>query len=213
MSSKHSSNCLKHWINSTYLTLERINDLQKKFRNNKPFEHLELKNFFKKEKITPLLNAVNREVFYEKQADLFHFKQTSDLACSYNPVIKQLRDFLKSKEFTEYLTKITRVHLFSNVLDMHGTLYQNTDYLLCHDDQLQGRKIAYLYYLSTLKKKQGGALTFFSSKKKIPEKITRRIIPVFNTFVLFKVSPVSFHAIEEVTADTKRVAITGWFHG
>ena len=65
---------------------------------------------------------------------------------------------------------------------MAGTLYVDTDYLLCHDDQLEGRKIAYLFYLSDMKETDGGSLNLFASKNRVPTTIERKIIPKFNTF-------------------------------
>jgi len=33
------------------------------------------------------------------------------------------------------------------------------------------------------------------------------------SFVLFEVSPNSFHAVSELIVDKKRYALAGWFHG
>ena len=95
---------------------------------------------------------------------------------------------------------------------MSASLYLKTHYLLPHDDRLERRRIAYLYYLSTLAKKDGGALALYDSKNKKPTEIVKKIVPQFNTFAFFEVSGRSFHEVEEIVSDKQRIAISGWFH-
>jgi Rps23 Pro-64 3,4-dihydroxylase Tpa1-like proline 4-hydroxylase len=78
---------------------------------------------------------------------------------------------------------------------------------------LEGRSIAYVFYLSTLNKSEGGSLGLYSSKNKKPIKIAKRIQPEFNSFIFFKVSDISFHEVEEITSKKSRVSINGWLHG
>lgn len=182
-------------------------------KSTKPFPHLILKNFLPKPQAIELLKALKDEPFELKQSDLFCLYQTKDLISSTNPIINQFRESLSSKEFTTYLTKITNIKIKPNIIDMAGTIYTDTNYLLPHDDQLEKRKIAYIYYLSTLTKNDGGALAFYNSKHNQPTSITKRIQPVFNTLILFPVTTTSFHEVEEVITDKQRIAISGWFHG
>jgi len=107
---------------------------------------------------------------------------------------------------------LTTTPLKPHVIDISATLYEDTDFLLCHDDQLEGRKIAYFYYLSSLKKKEGGRLNLLAVDQGKPTAIATSIIPTFNTFACFLVSERSFHEVEEVIRDTQRIAISGWFH-
>ena len=45
--------------------------------------------------------------------------------------------------------------------------YLHSDTLLCHDDELEGRRIAYIYYLvDNWKEADGGALDLFSVEGK-----------------------------------------------
>ena len=181
--------------------------------HSKPFPHLILQNFLPKPQAIELLKALKDEPFEIKQSDLFCIYQTKDLISSTNPIINQFRESLSSKEFTTYLTKITNIKIKPNTIDMAGTIYTDTNYLLPHDDQLEKRKIAYIYYLSTLTKNDGGALAFYNSKHNQPTSITKRIQPVFNTLILFPVTTTSFHEVEEVITNKQRIAISGWFHG
>lgn len=54
-----------------------------------------------------------------------------------------------SEDFRKALQLITGVELFSLSADVALTanIYENTDRLLCHDDELEGRRIAFILYL------------------------------------------------------------------
>lgn len=201
-----------NWINQKYVSLPEIERFKTSFQTAKPFPYLEFKNFFQPEKIIEIVKALAEEKFSPQQADLFQFKQTGDLSATKNKVLQEFRIFLSSAEFTSYLSHITSTHLKPKVIDMSGTLYEDTDYLLCHDDQLEGRKIAYFLYLSDVDKNDGGALHLFSSKDGVPTEAAATIIPKFNTFSFFLVSEKSFHEVAEVVRDVQRIAISGWFH-
>jgi Rps23 Pro-64 3,4-dihydroxylase Tpa1-like proline 4-hydroxylase len=204
---------LRDWLNEEYLQEKKIKELYRKFKSNKPFPYLELRDFIKDGKVRVLSRALSHEPFSPKESDLFKFAQTHDFVSTSNTVLKEFRDFLASKELILFMEKITGERLKSGTVDCGGSLYQKTDYLLPHDDQLEGRKIAYIYYLSTLTKNDGGALEMLGSKNKKATKVVKKLYPSFNTFKLFKVSPISFHQVEEVVSENQRISINGWFHG
>lgn len=52
----------------------------------------------------------------------------------------------------------------------------------------------------------------YENENGIPNKIKHKLIPTANTFVIFKVSPDSFHKVDEILTDKKRYSLTGWFH-
>ena len=90
------------------------------------------------------------------------------------------------------------------------------DALLCHDDQLSGRRIAFALYLvpEDWALVDGGTLDVFASNADGPTHVERRFVPATGKLVIFKVSSVSFHRVSEVVAQSRtRVAISGWFHG
>lgn len=61
---------------------------------------------------------------------------------------------------------------------------------MCHDDQLDGRRIAFILYLNReWKDNYGGALELFDvdDTGTSPDKIVRRIMPRFNTLAFFEV--------------------------
>lgn len=224
---------LSGYLSQKYLSLPEIDRFRTTFLSQKPFPYLEFKNFFRPEKLISILKALAEEQFHPQQADLFQFKQTGDWSATKNTVMRnspkanfcdarkvtaflsvlqEFRAFLSSPEFVAYLSYITSTNLKPKVIDMSGTLYEDTDYLLCHDDQLEGRKIAYFLYLSDLDKNDGGALNLFSSKDGIPMEVGATIIPKFNTFSFFLVSEKSFHEVTEVVRKVQRIAVSGWFH-
>ncbi|XP_054706181.1 prolyl 3-hydroxylase OGFOD1-like isoform X2 [Uloborus diversus] len=93
-------------------------------------------------------------------------------------------------------------------------LHHRDDHLLCHDDLLEDRRIAFIYYLtSDWSLEDGGSLDLFEAMNGEPGEIKESIVPELNKFVFFEVSPVSFHQVAEVKTENKRLAISGWFHG
>ncbi len=175
-----------------------------------PFPHIIIGDFLIKEKVEQILQAVQQEEFIQKDADLFQFKQTNDLEHSKNRILQSFRkellnDILKIEELTN--TKLKK-----NKIDFAASLYQDTDYLLCHDDQLEKRKVAYIYYLTSLKKTEGGTLNLFASKNNLPLTIAKKIVPQKNTIIFFEVLPTSFHEVEEIIKTVDRLSINGWFY-
>src|SRR3989344_4683194 len=203
---------LLKWLSAKYLSFPDIERFKTAFLSAKPFPYLEFKNFFQPEKVIEIVKALAEEKLIPQQADLFQFKQTGDLSAAKNKVLQEFRTFLSSTEFISYMKYLTSSVLKPQSIDMSGTLYEDTDYLLCHDDQLEGRKIAYFLYLSDVDKNDGGALNLFSSKEGVPTDVGATILPKFNTFSFFLVSEKSFHEVAEVVRDVQRIAISGWLH-
>ncbi len=192
------------WVNPVYL--KNVSGLKKQFSSNKPFPHLVLGSFFTK-KISNTAKQLLKEKFHEQNSDLFQFQQTDDCKNAKLPAVKDFYKFFSSKEFIQFISQITNTKL--KFIDMSGFIYDDTDYLLPHDDRLSGRKIAYILNLTeNFTRADGGALQFFKGRK-----IIKSIPPTFNTFTIFKVSPNSLHQVQEILSDKKRISFAGWFHG
>lgn len=71
------------------------------------------------------------------------------------------------------------------------------DFLLCHDDELESRRIAFILYLSKdWKREYGGNLDLFSATKDVhPDKVVKSLVPEFNKFAFFEVDAKSFHQV------------------
>jgi Rps23 Pro-64 3,4-dihydroxylase Tpa1-like proline 4-hydroxylase len=151
--------------------------------------------------------------FTHKESDLFSLAQTADFADTTNKTLAEFRAFLRSPEWTAYLRTLTGVALTGLQLDSGASLYLDKDYLLCHDDQVTGRKIAYIFYLGpNFTARDGGALALLDTKSGKPGAVVKRLAPQYNTLVMFTVSSKSWHAVEEVTSAKPRISINGWFH-
>lgn len=205
-------NSLSVWINPQHLKQKNIDQYQQLFSRNKPFPHLQLKNLFRQEKVRQLLTALTTEPFGNRESDLYTFFQTNDFSKTKNKALHQFRIFLSSSVFVDYISRITGQKLKYNSIDMSASAYERTHYLLPHDDQVEWRRIAYSFYLTSLNKSDGGALAVYGSEKNKPTTIVKKICPTVNTFVFFLVSKKSFHEVEEVITNKRRLAISGWFH-
>lgn len=207
---------MQDWINPRYLGTLYVEKLRKEFHQNKPFPHLVLRDFCFREKMIGVLKALSKEPLYEKESDLFQFMQTGDLSITNDKVLQEFCQFLSSVDFITYLRCLTGLKIsydnYGKIVDFFGSVYQDTDYLLCHDDFLEGRKIAFNVYLSNFDAGEGGSLNLLSSKQGKPWKVVKKIIPRFNTFAFFAVSKTSFHEVEEVLVEKQRIALSGWWH-
>lgn len=201
-----------NWLNNKYRNTKAIAELNKKFKNHSPFSHIEMHDFLNPEKVKTILKALKKEEFLEKESDLFKFMQTHDFKTVDNKELKEFYHFLSSEAFITFIEAITELKI-STKIDMSASLYQNTDFLLPHDDRLEKRKIAYMLYLTELKVNEGGKLLLYKTKAGHPSEPEEAITSKFNTFIIFKVSEKSFHEVEEVIANTQRITIGGWFHG
>ena len=204
---------ITNWLSPHILEKEKIKEMQNAFRANPPFPHLFISKFIQEEKAKKLLASLKKEPFEKKQSDLFSLSQTQDFATTSQAILQEFYELFQSKEFTKMISIITGIKLKGKIIDMAGSLYEDTDFLLCHDDQLQGRKIAYIYYLSEdFTEKDGGALALLDENKGNPSKVIQRYLHVWNSMVIFKVSPQSWHEVEEVLSTKKRYAIEGWLY-
>ena len=201
---------LHEWINSKYLNETEINKISTNFIRSKPYPNFNLPNFFNKNKLTKLKNEVLKEKYELVDKDLFTLSHTKDLISSKNPIIIEFHELLSSKEFISLIENITCEKL-SNKVDMQSHSMTQGNYLLFHNDVVEGRKIAYITYLSNLNPEDGGRLQLYDVKN--PSKPISQIVPKFNSFACFKVSNKSLHDVEEIKSKKQRLTIGGWFYG
>ncbi|KAI1890001.1 hypothetical protein AGOR_G00168710 [Albula goreensis] len=180
-----------------------------------PFPHCVLSNFIQNQ---TFLENLERELldlnFHEKSNDLYKFKQSDDLKKRKEAHIAGLRSVL-FEQFRSWLAEVLQVELEATV-DISCAKYEYTDVLLCHDDELEGRRIAFILYLvPPWEQKDGGTLDLFSTDENYqPQTIVKSLVPAWNKLVFFEVSPVSFHQVSEVISEDKcRLSVSGWFHG
>lgn len=51
----------------------------------------------------------------------------------------------------------------NDTVDLTSSVYKYTDYLLCHDDELEDRRIAFVLYLTEFDAHDGGTLELLSA--------------------------------------------------
>lgn len=162
------------------------------------------------------LNELKHELtqlnFEKKINDLYQFEQSKGLEKCSLPQICKFKKFLQT-DVLEWMKNITKLPL-TNKVDISCSSYTLTDHLLCHDDELEGRRIAYVFYLvPEWFEEDGGNLDLFGTVDGRPDEVCKSIVPKWNNFVFFEVSQFSFHQVSEVLTSKKRIALSGWFHG
>ena len=183
---------------------------------NKPFPCCVIPNFISNEDyVSDLKSELLNLEFHEKSNDLYKFSQSDDLKKSKSKLVKNMNKILYT-DFLSWLRQVTGID-FNDTMDMSCAKYQYTDVLLCHDDELEGRRIAFIYYLvpPSWVAEDGGTLDMFTTDENgQPSCITRQLVPSYNSLVFFEVTPISFHQVSEVISESKcRLSISGWFHG
>uniref|UniRef100_T2M9H1 uS12 prolyl 3-hydroxylase n=1 Tax=Hydra vulgaris TaxID=6087 RepID=T2M9H1_HYDVU len=181
-----------------------------------PFPCCTIKNFLKNvDYVNELKNELLQLDFIPKSNDLYQFKQSRDLNNAKSKNIAILREQLFGL-FRTWLKDVTKISL-NNTVDMSCAIYENSDVLLCHDDELEGRRIAFVYYLvpQDWNANDGGSLDLFETNSNgEPSDIKRILVPSFNSLVFFEVTEKSFHQVSEVLSNSKsRLTVSGWFHG
>ncbi|KAM9374044.1 prolyl 3-hydroxylase OGFOD1 [Phaethornis superciliosus] len=162
----------------------------------------------------PLREELQGLGFRGRRTDLLSLRQSRELGGRPEPHIAALRHAL-SEEFRAWLSAVTQIEL-EPTIDISCSKYEYTDVLLCHDDELEGRRIAFILYLvPPWEKSDGGTLDLYSTDEHSqPQQIVKSLVPSWNTLVFFEVSPVSFHQVSEVLSEEKcRLSVSGWFHG
>ena len=93
---------------------------------------------------------------------MYDFYQSGDLnKCEDSDSVKQFRELMTDQEFHSWLEDLTGIQGIHSNIDMSAAIYQDGSYLQCHDDKLEGRRIAYIYYLvpEDWSEKDGGIKT------------------------------------------------------
>ncbi|CAH8609024.1 unnamed protein product [Schistosoma rodhaini] len=206
-----------------------------KFDNFVQFKQEMAETMDTKQMVQSVEEEAEKLPFLRRGNDLFAFYQSCDVInlCSNEknssntskfPLLVSFRTFLLNCVLP-WLKDITGIPLYENKVDLTSSLYKHGDYLLCHDDKLEGRRVAFIWYLvpdSWDSQIDGGELQLYESQpitddnsdeNFFPTQISTTIPPKRNMFMFFEVSPRSFHQVAEVFGYSKRLSLHGWFHG
>jgi hypothetical protein len=157
--------------------------------------------------LTPVLQCLDTFTYKERYTDLYKMYQTEEiLSAELNECLSNLFPFSRNDEF-----EISGLYLSSQI-------YEKSSYLLCHDDQLDDRLFAFVFYLHTkddVSAEDGGTLDLFKRNALgEPDGVVDQILPKRLSLALFEVSPRSFHQVSEVLgAGFVRRSLGGWIRG
>eukprot|EP00475_Leptophrys_vorax_P011112 TRINITY_DN1765_c0_g1_i1.p1 TRINITY_DN1765_c0_g1~~TRINITY_DN1765_c0_g1_i1.p1 ORF type:complete len:544 (-),score=136.51 TRINITY_DN1765_c0_g1_i1:97-1698(-) len=218
--------------NPELLSQDSISKLSSEYAETVPFKHAVLDNLFNDE----LLRNVRMECLTQlhatlKETDIYKVWQTGDLKNIDGldndekeklKHLMQLRACLYSEQFRSFISSVTGCgELAGDKFDLSVNVYRDGGHLLCHDDVIGTRRIAYIIYLTNpdepWKESQGGQLELYAVKPGTnqPEHSPCKTVgPVWNRLAMFNVVPgTSFHSVREVVnSEMHRVSITGWLH-
>jgi hypothetical protein len=189
-----------------------------KFRSAAPFPHLLMPGLLRRGALDALERALRSEVAYHvKENDLFSFRQSSDLAgAGASGAIAAVVRAIYSESFRSVVSSITGAPALHATIDLTSSVYGRAQHLLCHDDELSTRRIAYILYLvpEDWCAAEGGTLDLFTVDSALqPNGVLTRVVPQRNTLLLFEVCDRSYHQVAEVLGSRERLTIGGWFHG
>ncbi|VVC45023.1 Hypothetical protein CINCED_3A023091 [Cinara cedri] len=153
--------------------------------------------------------------FKKRTCDLYSFSQSSDfyrISNKNKPIeVQQLLEVLVQikQKISTYLGQ-----KFNNSISVSCSKYDIGDYLLCHDDRVDDRRVAFIYYLNyDWLSEWGGSLDIYSVDKHYnANSILQNIVPEFNAFLFFPVGNFTYHQVSENISKFPRITINGWFH-
>ena len=180
---------------------------------SRPFKHVVVKNFLDPPTLDLVIDALAGLEYDFKESDLFSYWASIDLTDINHPAINILRDDLGGEIWRKKVAESFKVKKLSNI-DMAAYVYGLGDFLLPHDDQVEGRIIAYSLHLTPeITEKMGGALNIFKVNDAGKSNLVDSIIPEYNSLIMFEVSDSSWHQVSEIMQDIQRLTVTGWYHG
>ena len=179
---------------------------------SRPFKHVVVKNFLDPPTLDLAIDALAGLEYDFKESDLFSYWASIDLTDINHPAINILRDDLGGEIWRKKVAESFKVKQLSNI-DMAAYVYGLGDFLLPHDDQVEGRVIAYSLHLTPeITEKMGGALNIFKANDAGKSELVDSIIPEYNSLIMFEVSDSSWHQVSEIMQDIQRLTVTGWYH-
>ena len=177
-----------------------------------PFPHVTVKDFLDSATLDLAIDALAGLEYDFKESDLFSYWASIDLTAINHPAINILRNDLGDANWRKKVAKSFRIKQLSSI-DMAAYVYGLGDFLLPHDDQVEGRIIAYSLHLTPeITEETGGALNIFKANKEGKSKLVDSILPEYNSLIMFEVSDHSWHQVSEITSDIQRLTLTGWYY-
>jgi len=178
-----------------------------------------MENFLEESFAHELKTAVETLPFKHKATDLFDMQQSPDLKPFLrdhdNPISRVCHE-IYSQRFTETVSRIIGKPIDREEIDFAAQKYCQGQYLLCHDDRVEGRRVAFVLYLvdpswSPLDGGQFEKYPIDQDGNPLNDPI-ESFTPAWNTMVFFEVSRWSHHQVAEVLGNLPRLSVAGWLH-
>lgn len=207
-----------------------VSELSNHFQNRRPFESgpakilskgyplAVLRNFLDDDFAKELRETVLSLPFKHKATDLFDFYQSPDLKPFLdkqdNPISRVCKEIF-SQTFAGTISKIIGKPLGTEI-DFAAQKYCKGQYLLCHDDRLESRRVAFVLYLvdEAWAEHDGGQFDKYGVDFRGAPTLepVESFTPSWNTLVFFEVSMWSHHQVAEVLGNMPRLSVAGWLH-
>lgn len=179
-----------------------------------PFPHCILPDFLdgKEDSLAWLENVIRNLEFSDRHNDLYKMSQSQDFKGITSSNIRPIKNFIY-EEFYTWISEATGCNLNEDV-DISSARYGINDFLLCHNDQFENRKVAFIYYLvdADWKEQDGGLFELFNTEHGMPNSVVSSVVPEKNMMLFFEVTAYSFHQVSEILTDKTRFTISGWYH-
>ncbi len=168
--------------------------MELKFTHSEPFGHSIHDDFLTSTQMERICEIYNSLQFHENCTDLYRFYQSDELVG-----LTELEFFLTS------LNGIISTYfpLDNTYYNIFASYYDKDNYLLCHDDCVEERIIAFTFYLEDF---DSGDLVLYDNDCLTEYK---RISVRKNRLVLFEVGDKSFHEVS-ICSHGGRKAFSGW---
>ncbi len=191
------------------INLDNLNRSLKNFKNNSPFDHCICEDFFSREfadKIIDEFPNYEQEGFWHEYNNKVEIKKTCNDWNKFKKNTYLLFTTLNSFSFTQILSKAFDMNLFPDFglngggLHTHkngGKLNFHLDYDI-HPKLIMQRRINLIIFLNPdWDISWGGELGFWSNdeQNKKPNKLIKKIAPIFNRAVFFDTSQNSWHGL------------------
>lgn len=183
--------------------------------SSSPFRHFIIDSFVSEPDFRAIHALSRNKQYNARRTDLFCFRQSDELKGEHTVINNLLGQKYFDEEFIGHLEAVSGRKL-GRQFDTSFQVYGYGDHLFPHDDLLENRAFAYVLYLvdDSYTEECGGALALLDSDVYMsPRRVVKRVHPSTNRLIVFEVSRISFHYVEEVLASSKsRYSLTGWFY-
>lgn len=185
-----------------------------------PYPLVRLPSFLTASAFERVRRALSELAFRRRHSDLYEFEQTVDLKHVAHPVIRELCTELYSERFVQAISRIVGRPLSTTNVDISGQRYRRGNFLLCHDDRLDSRRVAMMIYLTDegeWRESYGGLLERLGTDHRghalLDGRHSALSSPDSNTAAFFEVTAFSYHQVTLMRDSAPdRLSITLWFH-